>query len=485
MLLGLCLALGCLSAPAEQDIADNWYEIFVYSFADGDGDRIGDLKGAAEKLEYIKDMGFGGIWLMPINPSPSYHKYDITDYYAIDPVYGTMEDFDAFLEKAHELNLLVILDLVVNHTSNEHPWFQSAMKREDSPYREYYTFTREPHSGYNALPDGWYFESRFVSTMPDLNLDSEKVRDEIENIMRFWLEKGVDGFRLDAVTSYYTGDHAKNIAFLRWLNDTAKKIDPDCFIVGECWESLYTIRDYYESGIDSFFTFPVAQSSGYIAQILGNDVERKGDSLGNVINLLERELGGHLMTPFLGNHDMNRIANGVGYNTSANIKMACGLLSIMNGSLFVYYGDEIGMTGAGADPQKRLGMFWDTRAGITFCPPGATMTEYPFPSVKVQQENPASILNYYREAMNMRNRIPLIARGTPSILSSPDEDVCLIEKQKGDEKILIAVNLSIDDMEIPVPEEYSAVIGDLEIWGEAELSEHILYVPAYGIAVLN
>lgn len=474
-----------MPAQAEADIVNNWYEVFVYSFADSDGDRVGDFGGLTEKLGYIQDMGFGGIWLMPIHPSPSYHKYDVTDYYAVDPEYGTLADFQAFLQRAHALDIKVIIDLVLNHTSSEHPWFQDAKSGEDSPYRGYYTFAREARAGYTPLPDGWYFESRFVSTMPDLNLDNPAVRAEIEAIMRYWLDMGVDGFRLDAVTSYYTGDKQANIGFLRWLNDTAKAIRPDCFIVGECWDSLYTIRDYYESGVDSFFTFPVAQGGGYIGKILGRDVTRKGESYGNVIELLQRELGGVTMSPFLGNHDTPRIASGVGYHTATNIKMAAGLLAMMNGCVFVYYGDEIGMIGAKNDPEKRLGMFWDEKANITFCPPGTTMLEYPFPSVRDQQSKASSILSYYKQAMRLRNAFPLIARGTPAVLESPDANVCLIEKTLHGESLLIVINLSVNDMTVTLPDGYTVLAGELEVWGEARLDENRLLIPSYGITLIQ
>ena len=488
-LLAACLLVSAAPALAlnndDAALADNWYEIFVYSFADGNGDRIGDFIGLKEKLPYLQSLHVDGIWLMPIHPSPSYHKYDVTDYCAIDPQYGTLADFQAFLAAAHEAGIKVILDLVVNHTSSEHPWFQAARASADSPYRAYYNFSDTPKTGYNALPDGTYFESRFVSTMPDLNLDNPQVRAEIEEIMRFWLEMGVDGFRLDAVTSYYTGNKEKNISFLRWLNGAAKAIRPDCFIVGECWDSLYTIHDYYASGVDSFFAFPVAQGSGYISKILGNDVEKKGESLGNVINLLQRELGEYVMTPFLGNHDTPRIINSLGASLPTNAKMACGLLSILNGSIFVYYGDEIGMAGTGNDPNKRLGMFWDKKMNITLCPPGTTVADYPFPSVQEQEGNPLSILNYYRTALALRHQFPQIARGMPTVLESPDASLCLIEKDWQGDRILIAVNLSIDDLSFPLPGGYTQLAGELEIWGEAEVNGSEALVPSYGIAIFQ
>lgn len=490
-IIALALALLCAACPAhavEPDDAaliDNWYEIFVASYADGDGDRMGDFKGLTQKLPYIHDMGFRGVWLMPIHPSPTYHKYDVTDYYAIDPDYGTMEDFDLFLEEAHQLGIRVILDLVVNHTSNEHPWFQSAKSDPASPYRSYYNFYDEQRAGCNQLPDGTWFESRFVSTMPDLNLDHPAVREEIESIMAFWLNKGVDGFRLDAVTSYYTGDKTGNIEFLRWLNDTAKAIRPDCVIIGECWEDMYTISDYYASGADSFFLFPVSQSGGYIAKILSNDVEKKGYSFGNVVSLLEREFEGRWMTPFLGNHDTNRIASVVGAYNPTNVKMAAGLLALMRGSVFVYYGDEIGMTGTGNDPNKRIGMYWDQKKYITRCPVGTTVAEYPFPSVEKQQHNELSILTYYRNAMQLRLHHPEIARGTSAILPSENDQVCMLVRTWGETQTLIILNMSIDDMAVNVPDGYDEVIGELEIWGQASYAEGVVTVPAYGIVLMN
>ena len=201
------------------------YEIFVGSFMDSDGDGTGDLGGVLEKLDYLcdgkdtagDDLGCNGIWLMPVFPSPTYHKYDVTDYKSIDPQYGTMEDFDAFLAACHERGIRVILDLPLNHTSSEHPWFRKAADYlcglpegaepsvKDCRYAAYYNFSREAQNGYAALSDsGWYYEARFWEGMPDLNLDSPQVRSQIASIAEFWLDKGVDGFRLDAVTSFYT-----------------------------------------------------------------------------------------------------------------------------------------------------------------------------------------------------------------------------------------------------------------------------------------
>ena len=237
----------CSERKTERKVYDdnyrNFYEIYVRSFSDSNGDGIGDLQGVISKLDYLKApdgqddshaLGVDGIWLMPICTSPSEHKYDVTDYCEIDPTYGTMEDFEELLKKFHERGIHVIIDLVLNHTSNEHPWFIQAVKDVnngdyDSKYAQYYNFTTEPElddnenvKGYSAVEgneEGYYYESRFVYSMPDLNLDNPDVFAEIKDIMKFWLEKGVDGFRLDACKSYFTNSMDKSIEFLSKVVD--------------------------------------------------------------------------------------------------------------------------------------------------------------------------------------------------------------------------------------------------------------------------
>lgn len=476
-----------LPRDVPQDNCRNWYEIFVYSFADSDGDRIGDLRGATEKLDYVHDMGFTGIWLMPIMPSPSYHKYDVTDYYAVDPAYGTLEDFQAFLARAHELDIKVILDLVVNHTSHLHPWFVDAKSGKDAEYRDYYNFIDEPKSGYTKLGDS-YYESRFVSSMPDLNLDSERVRAQIVDIMKFWLDMGVDGFRLDAVTSYYTGQHAKNIAFLSWLNDEAKKIRPDCYIVGEAWEDASTIANYYTSGIDSFFYFPMATGKGDIAKILDESATERGTMYADFVLGLEERYGTQaLMAPFLGNHDNDRIANAIGVYDLKRLKAAYGMLAMMRGGLYVYYGDEIGMVGKDNDPNKRIGMLWTTLPETTSCPPGTTEATYPLPSVTQQQEDPNSLLNYVKAAMALRNAYPEIARGTTERLPSDDGDVCILRRSTPERSVTIVLNLSKEEKQIAVSE--TTLLGALDAnvaSGEGmHLSNGTLHLDGWGIAILQ
>ena len=478
--------------PLESNIPDdkvrNWYEIFVWSFSDSDGDGIGDLKGLESKLDYVAELGFSGIWLMPVMPSPSYHKYDVTDYYAIDPQYGTMEDMRQMLASAHEKGIRVIIDLPVNHSSDQHPWFISASSSADSPYRDWYVWSDTASNGFTERNGSWY-ESRFVSSMPDLNLDNPAVRDEIRNIMGYWLEDvGVDGFRLDAVTSYYTGQLERNLEFLTWLGDTAHAIAPECFLVGEAWTDSASISKYCTSSVDSFFTFPVSQAEGYIAKTLNS--RKPGRAYADYTLMLEEDLpAGTIPAPFTENHDTGRTVGFTGRDNPVRTKMAGGLLCMMRGGIFVYYGQEIGMAGSGDDPNKRIGMLWTTEEETTVPPPGTNRIEYPYPSVEEQTKDTDSILNYYRHALAIRNSFPQIARGTSGILPCASDTACLIERKYDGCGVLIAVNPSGNAADIPL-EGDAAVYGKLAATlcaGEngVFLKDGVLHLPAFAIAILT
>ncbi|MBR1441584.1 MAG: alpha-amylase, partial [Lachnospiraceae bacterium] len=322
---------GKLTLNMPDDKYRTCYEVFVYAFADSNGDGIGDLQGLISKLDVINDgdpktdgdLGYNEIWLMPICPSPTYHKYDVTDYMAIDTAYGTMEDFDLLISECHKRGVNVILDTVINHTSSEHPWFLEASKYIKSlgtneepdvnacPYVDYYRFSRTKEEGYEPLPgSSWFYEARFWSGMPDLNLQNESVRSEIETMIAFWIEHGADGFRMDAVTSYETGDHEANIEVLSWFHDMVTSKDPDSYIVGECWTGSGTYSQYYRSGCDSFFDFDFSGSEGVIAKtVLGS---RKASSYGEALmkeeELYASENPAYINAPFYTNHDMARSA---------------------------------------------------------------------------------------------------------------------------------------------------------------------------------
>lgn len=526
LLAGLIITMsfmgGCRSKEKVQIIDDNYrnyYEIFVRSFYDSDGNGIGDIKGIIDKLDYLKDndyktekdLGIDGIWLMPIMPSPTYHKYDVTDYYSIDSQYGTMEDFEEFVLKAKERGIKVIIDLVLNHTSSEHPWFVSAKKslaiepcgkevcihpelcREHNKYVKYYNFSKEAKSGYHSkgMPSGWYYEGVFWDGMPDLNLDNPEVREEVEKIGRFWIDKGVSGFRLDAVTSFYTGNTAKNVEFLKFFNDKMKSYKKDIYIVGEAWTDANTVAEYYKSGVDSFFNFPYADTTGKItAAIRSKSGAQLSKNLEEWQNKLGRTNPNAMDAPFISNHDMGRSAGFLAKDLASE-KMAASLYLMMPGNSFIYYGEEIGTLGSGKDENKRLPMLWSAadRKGITYAPPNADYTEKIEAGVMEQEKDENSLLNFYKKAIRIKNENPEIQRGKVTSIDFENEAVCAYSLKYNDSKVYIIHNLSKEAVELNLTgEEYSKIRlrGQLTAsGGEIVLKKNTLKLPAMSTAILK
>lgn len=451
-------AVNVHESQAANDNYRNYYEIFPYSYADGDGDGIGDLQGIIDRLDYIEELGINGIWLTPICPSTTYHKYDVINYCEIDSQFGTMEDFDRLMEECNARGIDVILDLVVNHSSSQHEWFREAAEYIGTlgadetpdpavcPYVDYYNFTREYAGGFTQLEGtDWYYESRFWSGMPDLNLDSEAVRQEIDGIVRFWLDKGVAGFRLDATTSYYTGDDAKNIAFMEWLTGCVKEKKPDAYLVGECWANNQTYTAYYASGMDSFFNFDFADQGGNINKVLtGGSARAFGENIVAVDSAIAAKNPAYINAAFTSNHDTGRSAGFyAGDNAAAQIKMAQALAMMMGGNYFLYYGDEIGMKGSGDDENKRCPMQWGG-ADTGMCDSLATKEiDMIYGSVEEQQADGNSILRFVQEGLALRSAFPEIARGENSVVEAlSDEDVLVLQKEYEGSQLLIVMNLS-------------------------------------------
>lgn len=488
----------------------NWYEIFVRSFCDSGDDGVGDLKGVTMKLDYLKEMGYNGIWLMPICESTTYHGYDVTDYYTVEKDYGTNDDFKELVTEAHSRGINVIVDMVINHTSSSNEWFRkatTALKNgettgDNAKYIEYYNFSATNESGYNKVNGAnWYYESRFDKIMPDLNLDSGAVRGEIRSIFEYWLkDMDCDGFRLDAVTSYYTGNVKKNVEFLKFVNDTAKSIKEDAYIVGEAWEGTdRQIREYYDSGCDSFFLFTMSAGSGSsssVKQLFSPLLSTPGQKLENLLLDLQATFDKGTLAPFLGNHDTARAANML---ASENlIKMGAGVMSIMNGNVFVYYGDEIGMicSDVGNDPSKRIPMRWaesDMAEGQVFNykPQGyngvINKSLYPNGSVETQKDDPTSIFNYYKAAMRLRNRHPEIARGTVEKAESVSPYVAAIKKTWQGKSIYILVNLSeTESFDVSLKTYGDVEVADtLNAIGASSVDGDNLLLQPYSIVVLR
>ncbi|MBP1585069.1 MAG: alpha-amylase [Lachnospiraceae bacterium] len=485
------------------------YEIFVYSFCDSDGDGTGDLQGVISKLDYIEDMGFDAIWLSPICPSPTYHKYDVTDYMQIDPEYGTLADYEALISACHDRNIRVYNDMVMNHTSSEHPWFIEAVEYiksldagdepdpEECIYVDYYNFTEKESGGYSRIPGtDWFYEARFWSGMPDLNLDSEYVRDEFRGIAEFWLGEGCDGFRMDAVTSYYTSDKNMSIEALGRFVSDVKSIDPDAYIVCEAWASQADYSRYYASGADSMFDFDFADADGIIAGTL------RGSSTADryvTCQVTEQELYAsinpdYINAPFYTNHDMGRSA---GYYTGEDadkmVKMAGALNLLMSGTAFVYYGEELGMKGSGKDENKRAPMQWSQdpeSSGMCDGPSGMDSFSMKYGSYEEQVKDPNSIYNYYREAVRLRRIFPAIPRGEiTEVLYSSYGNAMYLKEAEGYESVIIAINTSSVGVRLEIPEEYSdysVLAGTLNTSSDnITLKSGILTLPGYDVAILT
>ena len=484
-----------------------WYELFVYSFCDSNGDGIGDLQGVISKLDYLQKLGITGIWFMPIHPSTSYHKYNVTDYYAIDPAYGTMADFEQLMAECDQRGIKVILDLVVNHTGFEHAWFKEATDYlrslkgaapdpEACKYLDYYYFTKDPGANDRIVTGtGWYYEGVFDYAMPDLNLGSSAVRSEIKAIMEFWIQKGVAGFRVDAAKEFYTGDPAKNIEVMNWLQTTATSIDPDCYLVAEVWDSFTAIADYYKSDFTSIFNYAFGNSDGKIIQVL------RGAGNGGVVNTyataLEKADGAYsennpdyIDAPFLSNHDVGRIAGFVSRDP-CKTKLAGAMNLFMSGSAFIYYGEEIGMIGSGDDPSKRAPMVWNNARndGTTAAPPGCSVPqEYPFGSLEDQVDDASSIYNYYRQAIAIRNALPVISHGKTTAETALNLG-CVSAQRKtwNGETCIILMNINKGSAQVNLTNyaDWTLVTSLSADGNPIALEGTTLSLPAYGIAILQ
>ena len=414
------------AAPWWQDRV--FYEVFVRSFADSDGDGIGDLRGLIERLDYLNDGAPGGddlgvtaLWLMPVAQSPSYHGYDVTDYRTIETDYGSNADFVALVEAARARGIEIIVDLVMNHTSVEHPWFADARKA-DSARRDWYVWAEE-HPGFSgpggrpvwhASGDDWYY-GYFWEGMPDLDLANAEVTAELESIGRFWLEEmGVAGFRLDAARHLIEdGGTLENTpethAWLQGFRRRAHETKDDALVLGEVWDATSNAARYVREGsLDLTFDF------GLAGQMLS--AVRFGDA--ESLRIIQTEVteaypaGGY--ASFLTNHDQDRVMDVVGRDP-ALARQAATLLLTGAGVPFVYYGEELGLRGRKPDERIRTPLPWTGEApghGFTTGEPWEAFAEdVETANVGDQMGDPASLLAHYRSLIALRAEHPALLPG--------------------------------------------------------------------------
>jgi len=481
------------STPTPKPVITDWwkdlvfYEIFVRSFKDSDGDGIGDFQGIIQQLDYLNDgdpktqddLGVGALWLMPINPSPSYHGYDVTDYYAINPDYGTLADFKQLLAEADKRGIKVIIDLVLNHTSTEHPWFQASQDSESEFHNWYVWSETNPQTPgpwsqnvwhHNAANDLYYY-GVFWGGMPDLNYDNPDVQVEMLDVSKFWLEEvGVDGFRVDAAR-YLFADGAvqqDTNTTIGWFEDWRifyKGINPEAFTVGEVWTNLQ-VTAKYSDGMDSLFMFDLAEDvkNGVYA----SDAARIIASYQDVLTYFPE---GNFST-FLSNHDQQRIMSLYDGNLE-KAKLAALIYLTGPGVPFIYYGEEIGMTGNKPDENLRTPMQWSAEAnsGFTSGTPWQPLNhDYEEINVAIQSKDPASLLNHYRLLIHLRNEHPALRGGEVLPLSSSCRQLYPVLRVEEDDILLILANLSrtaqegctLSIEESPLTGEYQleAIMGD-------------------------
>ncbi len=420
-------------APSSSVYGENidvCYQIFPIAYADSTGDGDGDLTGIAENAEYLSEtLGVDCVWLNPFNPSPSYHKYDVTDYYGIDPAFGDMDDFEAFMDVMDEHDILVIMDFVINHTSFNHVWFQRSRAGEDD-YRDWYTWADDLSdypgtAGWHEY-EGEYYYGSFWDQMPELNYEHEPVREEIYRIAEFWINKGISGFRIDAAKHIYdhnqypegTDTQTKNVEFFKEFNAHIKNVDEDAFIVGEIWsESDQYLSNYY-AGMDSAFNFKLAtEIKEAVNRGRHNDVI---DTLNASRASYESVRDDYIDSIFLSNHDMNRVMNTFSMSEE-RAALAARILFTLPGISWVYYGEELGMSGSGADPEKRQPFIWGednpyNTVGTYGTGHGSIRhwDDYnaQLPGVEEQLEDDGSLLNQYIELIDLKRSHAPLSSGT-------------------------------------------------------------------------
>ena len=443
------------------------YELFVRSFKDSDGDGKGDLAGLISKLDYLTDLGVDAIWLMPIFASPSYHGYDATSYDLVNPDYGTVEDFQRLASQAHQRGIKVILDLTINHTGSGHPWFVDSASSPTSAHRDWYVWSptdpgwRQPWNPYSGsstwhLLNGAYFYGVFWGGMPDLNFRTQAVREEVKRIALQWLDRGADGFRLDA--SRYlveTGggggqaDTAETHAYWREFAAAVRAARPDAMLVGENWADTATIATYYGStssvpGGDELqlnFDFPLASA------ILNGINGGSGSGIASAIDQVRSVYpAGATDAPFLANHDMRRTASQLGASTG-KIANALAIVLTVPGSPFIYYGEELGLlngsTCGGCDEDKRTPMPWDATpgGGFTTGTPWHPLAPGPGTANVAAQTNVAtSPLDRTRRLIAARHGSEALSQGSIQFLSRTGP-VLAFTRQSDPETVLVVHNL--------------------------------------------
>lgn len=451
------------------------YEIFVRSFCDSNGDGIGDIKGIISKLSYLHELGIEAIWLTPVHPSPSYHKYDVTDFFGIDPEFGTMDDYKMLIEKAHEVGIDIYMDLIVNHISDLHPWFLDASKSTDSKYRSYFWWmtplqiealgiekreisddSQEVYPWHDHPNDSEKYYGLFFKGMPDLNYHSDELKTELKKVIQFWLKDiGVDGFRLDAARHVFPEwEKQWGPGFWKFFNEIIQENNPETYTVAEVWAETEEVAPYFEY-LNATFHFDLSFA---LQKIL---IQEKDEDLINKLlqsyALFEKYNPEFIDGIMLTNHDQDRIGSVVG-NNKDKIKLAAAILLTLPGQPYLYYGEEIGMLGTKPDPYIREPFLWTSEEED---PDKTNWIHSEFSTVKhidpldLQRMNPESIFNYYKSLIALRKSEPALGQIISPNLQSVnlnDDSLLCYARPHAEKNILVIHNLSKISRLVNLPE---------------------------------
>lgn len=522
------------------------YQIYPRSFQDSNSDGIGDLVGVIQHLDYLQDLGVDAIWFSPINPSPDVDfGYDVADYHTIDPKFGNLQDFERLLQEAHKRDLHVIMDLVLSHSSDQHRWFQESRKSKDNPYHDWYIWRDPAPDG--GKPNNWlsnfggsaweydknlgqYYYHAFAKGQPDLNWRNPEVHSTMLDVFRYWLDKGVDGFRLDVFNNYYQDalfrDNPRNEGFsirkvLRKFDAYDHIYDTDQPEMMGVVEDIRKIMDSYPERyvVGETYLATSAQARTYIGE---NRLHAGFDyafcnspfsarAYGQAIQYWDA-LHGEEAWPnyFFNNHDTPRSTTRFAKGESDAIpKLLLAMQLTVRGTPYLYYGEEIGMRDislARSQIQDPVGkrywpfnkgrdgcrspMQWNAKqnAGFTTGEPWLPVNkDYIVRNVDSQAASPASLLTFYKELIQLRRAHPALNAGNLDMKKADNDDLLVYQRQAGDEKMLIVLNFSkqINTYQLPT--------GDFNKWellyagNEAiisQMAENDLHLPAYGFGIL-
>lgn len=468
------------------------YQVYPRSFADSNADGLGDLPGLISKLDYLADLGVDAIWLSPPYPSPDADfGYDVSDHCAIDPRFGTMQDFEQLVSQAHQRGLHIILDLVLNHTSDQHTWFKESRSSKDNPKRDWYLWREKPNNwqavfggrGWKKDPlTGQYYYHMFLAEQPDLNWRNPQVRQAQLDVVRFWLKKGVDGFRLDVFNLYFKDATFKNNPWkpgLRGFDRQDHLHDTDqpemLPLLAELRQLLDKYPQTYAVG-ETFMSNP-RKTAGYVSDQLLHAAFSFDFTSGAIIfpwnpgwllrRILEREMnfqGQRWPTTVMGNHDTPRAASRYSHGKDdTQARLAIALLLTLRGTPFLYYGEEIGMRQLRLrrdqimdPPGKRFWPIFPTRdgcrgpmqwdgtlfAGFSSGEPWLPVhPDYIERNVARQRSDPGSLWNFTRSLISLRKNVPALRHGDFSPLKTGPRVMAYTRQFQG-QTVLVLLNFS-------------------------------------------